>query len=125
MKIWDSGIFIALADAADPYHKRASELVKGENIMMIDAVFQETLMFAYRKMGFETALKLAQVMSEQGEIADLGKPERMKAIELMEKHKQLSFTDALQVVYLEQFKIREITSFDSDFNLIPEIKRIY
>ena len=44
-------------------------------------------------------------------------------VSLMEKY-NLDFDDSLQIAYMKAFGIREIVSFDSDFDKVTEIERV-
>jgi len=49
--------------------------------------------------------------------------DRLAAIKVMEEHK-LTFDDAISIIALKALGIKEIVSFDSDFDGLPGIKRI-
>lgn len=49
--------------------------------------------------------------------------DRLAAIKIMQEY-NLTFDDAINVIALKALNIKEIVSFDRDFNKIPEIKRL-
>lgn len=49
--------------------------------------------------------------------------ERLSTIKIMKKH-NLSFDDAINTIALKALKIKEIVSYDKDFDKPPGIKRI-
>ena len=48
----------------------------------------------------------------------------MLAYEVFRKYPALSFTDATSVAYMLDSGIREIYSFDRDFDTVPKITRL-
>ena len=48
----------------------------------------------------------------------------LRALELYAQHRALDFEDALSVAHMEQRSIREILSYDRDFDRIPSVTRL-
>lgn len=130
--IFDSGVLIGSQDAKDQYAVQASEILKyfkNKTILRIyitDYVLVETVNFLLKRSGFEKARIMLDFLLNTEDIeiiyTDNASMERIK--ELFNKYKNLSITDCSLVVLAEKFKIKEIFSFDKNFDSVKGIKRL-
>ena len=126
MKLFDTGVFIALFRTSDGYHKQAEELVRESKIVMTDFVFFETIEFLRRKFGSREAVKVGRklLLEFDVEIIQTDMTQKTRAIDIMATYPGLSLYDALSVAVLEGFDEKIIVSFDHDFDLVKGITRI-
>jgi len=130
--IFDSGVLIGSQDAKDQYAVQASEILKyfkNKTVLRIyitDYVLVETVNFLLKRSGFEKARIMLDFLLNTEDIeiiyTDNASMERIK--ELFNKYKNLSITDCSLVVLAEKFKIKEIFSFDKNFDSVKGIKRL-
>ncbi len=126
MKLVDSGVLIGLMRESDGYHAAAEKLLRNHpGAEVTDVVFFEALEFIRKRDGGKKAsavgrniLKYSRGLLETGELMT------GRALELLDKYSHLSLCDATSIALLEQYKEREILSFDSDFDMVPGIRRI-
>ncbi|MGC9114351.1 MAG: type II toxin-antitoxin system VapC family toxin [Candidatus Micrarchaeia archaeon] len=128
----DTSFFIAVYREGDENHARATELMAqvkkyaNELITTTDHVVDETVTFIARREGNKRGSTIAKTMLATKELKVLQPSQKqlLEAAELMEKSGRVSFCDALTVVLMKANKIKQIYSFDSDFDFIDDVKRI-
>jgi len=126
----DSGVLIAIYRNGDEYHERAVELAKeheSENKVCTTGVFQEVIEYIRRADGNSKAAQIAgeMLVTQRLDVEPPDKQELIRAIEVMRQTKELSFCDALTASMAQSRGIKHILSFDSDFDRLPAITRIY
>ena len=130
----DSTFFIGLLRTQDQFHPRALELIRsfdnaGERLIFTPHVLSEVTTFIKKRDGAKTARKkgLELLASPQIEVFIETKELLENALELMGKYETetFSFCDALSAAAMREVGIKNIVSFDSDFDLIKNIERIY
>lgn len=126
----DSSYYIAHLFSSDENYNRAGELVKeieSETILLTDHVLDEILTFVIKhkgnKAGFEVGKRLLN--SENIELIISSENDIKSTLELLKGFEGLSFTDTLSVHIMKKEKIKRILSFDSDFDRITGIERLY
>lgn len=106
----DTGVFVALRNADDELHLKSKELMR----KALKAEFGKIYTSDYI---IDEAVTLALVRTRRLELAiDIGK---FKSFE----DKPLSFTDCTTLAHMEKARIKQIISFDSDFDGL--VQRIY
>ena len=127
MKIADSSFLIALFDKYDQYHSQAKELQKvNPNIAITSAILWETVEYFIRKEGNKSGTDAGKrIFDSRIPILETDLTVYKNSLDVMEKYAQLSYCDAISVVALSGFKEKQIISFDSDFDLVPGIERIF
>ena len=128
----DTGIFVALRNAADKYHRRAKELMKRAMqaefgaIYTSDYVVDEAITTALaRTKRLEMAIDVGEYILSSPRIKKLRVSEeafdaaweRFKSME-----KPMSFTDCTSLALMEEMGIENIASLDSGFDGL--VKRI-
>jgi len=129
--IFDAGIWIAAKSSKDQYRKLALPLLdsfsKKEigNIHITDYVINESVNFLLKKERFEVAFDLLQYVLSTDRVKIRYVDEIMlnRIKELFEKYKDLSVTDCSLLALSEELKIKEIFSFDDDFDKVNGLER--
>ena len=129
--ILDSGIFIATQYKDDFYSERAMSILKGfkegkiSEIYINNYVLLEVVNFLLRKAFFDRANKAYEFLTKTDNIKLVYVDEVMdgRIKELFEKYKDLSLTDCSLIVLSENYKIKNLFSFDSGFDKVKNIIR--
>ena len=127
MIVLDTDVLIAFFRKEDQNYQRAVELIKSidEEAVITIITLSEFLTFIKKRDG---GLK-AKEKWENLKDADIKVLDINEFIEdiiyLIEKYQGLSFGDASSIVIMKRFSIGRIYSFDSDFDLVQGIQRIY
>ncbi len=133
MKLIDSTIIIAAANENDQWHAGGKiimdDLWNGNHgkVLMTDYVLSETITETGARLGGKTARKVYLALTNTSfiEIVYVTQPllERTMFTHLKYDGK-LSLADAVSVQLMIERQIKEILSFDSDFDRVDGIKRI-
>ena len=128
--IVDSGVFIGAKYPRDQHHEEALKIlenfIEGEikRIYITDYVLTETVSFLLSKAGFNIADGAFDYLTETEGI-EIIKVEDFATIKsLFKKYKKLSITDCSLVALGEKLKIKEIFSFDRNFESVKGIIRL-
>ena len=127
----DSVVWIALKYDRDQWHPHALKLKdrisKVKKIFITDFIVIESYNFLLRKVSSETAQDTLNVFlnSEKIEILYNDAISILASQQILFNNPKLSLTDANIVFYSLLQKDFEILSFDSVFDKVPEIKRIF
>lgn len=130
MRMIDSGVLYALFKESDEFHSRAVELVKecsGESFLCPVTVLQEVVELLRRTNGAEAACIALTKISHSGQIM-LAFPEVEEldaSVQVMRKFKQMSFCDALTVSIAAARGVKQVVSFDRDFDSVKGLKRVH
>lgn len=129
MRMIDAGILYALAQESDLYHQRAIELAKeySDQVLVLTLpVLQEVAELMRRKSGNEAAFTVVErVLNASGVLLAFPTVEELKvAASVFRKNRELSFCDAVSATIAEKRGIREILSFDSDFDSFKNLRRL-
>lgn len=116
----DAGPLIALFDADDNHHKKASSFFKKYNFSFIStlAVFAEVSHML--DFSINAQQDFYEWVTQKGVIiSDINQHDMPRIAELTKKYSDLpmDFADATLVVAAEKSGIREIVSLDSDFDV--------
>ena len=128
--IIDSSIFIAATRVGDECHQRGMEILTslsltGETLYVTDHILGEVTTFLVRKNGGKTAALVGSNMVENYKVIFHDPVEVSEVLGIVEKYDVLSYCDALSVIKMKKLKIEKIASFDSGFDKIHGIKRIF
>ena len=131
--ILDTSFLIALNSAKDINHNDSqalkSRLEDKEfgQVYISDYIFDEFVTFLMAK-SFPVAYikKMGDSLLGEGSIKLLKIDVNifMQSWELFKKSNKLSFTDCTTIVLAKEFGIKNVASFDSDFDKIPHIKKL-
>ena len=128
MILLDTAYLVALVRKNDANHERADELAKGfeEKTIISGWVFSETANYLIRKDGSTKVLPVLRHIRASDAIFVAPSDEDIKpALDLIEKYDHLSFTDASNVIVMQRLNIKKIASFDSDFDRVIGVQRIF
>lgn len=127
MILIDTSFLIAQVWEKDDNHKRALELVGTfERTAITTGVLSEFATLYKRKSGGARAAHAArQIMRSDCLILTVSHDDLMPALEIVEKYGNISFCDAESIIIMKRLGIKEIASFDSDFDRVPSIKRVF
>ena len=125
----DSSYYIAIADARDQWHKKALELSEyiETNISVVSSfIISEVVTEIGRRSGGKVAYNLYNYFTDNCKIIYIDRDLLSESMEIVLKYDgTLSLADAASVAIMDNMKIGEIVSFDSDFDKVDFINRIY
>lgn len=131
--ILDTSFLIALNNARDINHNSAqsvkSRLKEREfgPCYVSDYIFDEFVTFLMAKSLYLNKIREvgdALLAEESIKFLRISEDLFLQSWEFFKKHNNLSFTDCTTVILAKEFGIKNIASFDSDFDRINSIKRI-
>lgn len=127
MFLLDASILISYFRENDENHKRAVELMQqlNDSCLITTLILSETITFIKKRDGSAKAKKIWKIIS----VSDIGivdvKDYIEKIMYYVEKYQKLSFADAGNAAVMIEMGIVKIVSFDSDFDFVEGIERIY
>jgi hypothetical protein len=130
----DTGIFIALRNADDEKHQRSKELMKKAlkadygRIYTSDYIIDEAVTTALvRTRRHDLATDIGKYIIESPRITKLWTTKEIFELAWQKiktlKDKPLSFTDCTTLAHIQKNQIKQILSFDSDFDGL--VQRVY
>ncbi len=132
MLVADTTFFIALFRKDDGMHERALVLERamdkrGDMMLLTTHVVDETAAYVFRRDGSENAYEVAKTLltAKNVSIESVDRMELANAAEIMRKYKRLNLCDSLSVELTGKYGIKEILSFDEDFDHVEKIKRLH
>jgi predicted nucleic acid-binding protein len=124
----DSSFFIGLVDKRDSWHSRALK-VKGrlrDELVISDLIISESVTMVGYRAGGEAGKTLYNFFKDNCRIEYVTEDVLEDAMNLYQKFDgKLSVADAASVIIMKRGKIKGIISFDSDFDKIKGIQRIF
>ncbi len=124
----DSSFFIALANSRDRWHGRAEEIARGlpEGKLVTELVIAESVTSIGALGGGKAGTEVYEAITENCEVVFVGERLLMDSMEVYLKcDGTLSVADAASVAIMCERGIKEIVSFDADFDKVKEISRIH
>ncbi|KAF5415736.1 MAG: hypothetical protein C5S48_04975 [Candidatus Methanogaster sp.] len=125
----DSSYYIAIVDTRDQWHKKSLELSEHieNNISVVSSfIISEVVTEIGRRSGGKVAYALYNYFTDNCEIVYIDRYLLSESMEIILKYDgTLSLADAASVAIMDTMKISEIISFDSDFDKVDFINRIY
>lgn len=113
----------------DQWHQNAGEIlpiIKNEEKIISELILSESVTLIGSLFGVKTGLKLFNYILDNHEIHYLDKNLIFDAMEIFLKYNgTLSFADSVSVQIMKDLQIEKIVSFDSDFDKVKKIMRIY
>ncbi|MBI4360980.1 PIN domain-containing protein [Candidatus Micrarchaeota archaeon] len=132
MKTADASLFIALFRKSDAHHDRAKELIEdivkdNERLVVTTHVIEEAVTYLFSRDGPQAAHEGLQAFLNAKNIAieSVSVQDLEAAGKLMKKYGRFSLSDALSVHATNKRGLREILSFDSDFDHVERIQRVH
>ncbi|MDL2246789.1 type II toxin-antitoxin system VapC family toxin [Methanobrevibacter sp. OttesenSCG-928-K11] len=123
----DSSYLIAILINNDYHHKRALKLADKvtEKRIINNTVLTETLN-SFTKCGGKLAKELFEMINETHEIQYLTRKDYQNTIDTYLFYgSSINYSDCTMLETMKKLNINKILSFDSDFDKIKGIKRIY
>ena len=129
MILVDSSVFIALADRRDQWHPAAKNLVPSiaeETIIVSNLIIAEAVTVVGRRSGGKAGERLFHYFSDNCEIIFADEKILNGSLPVFLRYDgTLSVSDAVSVHIMEIKHIERILSFDSDFDKVDTITRVY
>ena len=117
----DTSAFYALADTADPNHKRAKThfqqaLDAGEELLVHNYILAESVALLQNRLGLDQALQFLRE-SENFHIHWITRQDHKKGVELLNKRRRrgLSLVDCVSFVVMRRYRVKKALAFDADF----------
>jgi len=124
----DSNFFIALINENDQWNKRAVEIlkqIKDEDKIVADVVILESITMIGKLFGGEIAKALYDNIKDNYSIHTTTHLYNKAMKSYLKYDGVLSLTDMLIIEYMKDIEVNELVSFDSEFDNVEGIKRIY
>lgn len=126
----DTSFFVALADSKDDWYKDAvrikeSDTVK-QTLVVSNFIISEALTSIGKRKGGKVADNLFKYFIDNCKIIYVAEEEFTSAEQVfLDYDGVLSMPDATSVILMKKNGIKEIISFDSDFDKVSGISRVY
>ena len=122
MNFVDTGIFLAIQDQSDQYHRSARQLwPKVQRLVTSNLVIAEFSTALARMMGYSFAAEATEeiYVSPRIEVWESTREDELEALRWMRKYadQQVSFTDCVSFALMRRHKIRTAFTFDRHFKL--------
>ena len=123
----DSSYYIAIADTKDQWHKKSlelSEYIEINTSVVSSFIISEVVTEIGRRSGGKVAYNLYNYFTDNCKIIYINRDLLSESMEIVLKYDgTLSLADAASVTIMDNMKIGEIISFDSDFDKVDFINR--
>ena len=131
MQFIDTVTLLAAFFPDEKHHAKAKKIVEAitdgnaKNVVYSDYILDELLTLARAKKGTEASKNILEEIPDS-EITQLKIEQKHLAVafEIFKKYGKLSFTDCTTVALMLDLGIKEIYSFDRDFDSVPRIIRL-
>ena len=125
----DASFIIALADTDDQYHEKALEILPslGSKRVISDLVVSESVTAVGGRLGVKAAREVFENLLYDSMTRTIFGSKRLheRSMSVFTKYGgRLSFADSVSVRLMYDQKIREIVSFDSDFDRVDHVSRV-
>ena len=125
----DSSYLIGLIIDNDQHHTKADELkpyLKNEKKLINNTVLVETLNSIKKTNHSIDTDEIINSISKLDYINFLTKNDYFKSLELFNYYNQsINYSDCMMLYTMQQYSLNTIVSFDSDFDKVSTINRIY
>ena len=125
----DSSYFIAIVDKKDQWHKKAlklSDYFKNKSVVVSSFIISEVITEIGKRSGGKVGYNLYNYFEDSCDIVHIDKDLLAESMEVFLKYDgTLSLADASSIVVMDMLIIKEIVSFDSDFDKVSHVCRIY
>jgi uncharacterized protein len=123
----DTSFFVGLVDSRDQWHSKATRLAEGlpQGFVVSDLVVAESITIIGARSGGKPALALYEYFRDACEIRFVDSKLLDRAMQVHLKFDgELSLADCVSVALMEGLGLKEIASFDSDFDRVKGLVRI-
>ena len=125
----DSSYFIAIVDKRDQWHKKALKLsdnFKNKSVVVSSFIISEVITEIGKRSGGKAGYNLYNYFEDSCDIVHIDKDRLAESMKVFLKYDgTLSLADASSIVVMDMLRIKEIVSFDSDFDKVSHVCRIY
>ena len=125
----DSSYYIAIADAKDQWHGKVIELsdhIENDLNVVSSFIISEVITEIVRRSGGKAAYNMYNYFTDNCEIIYIDRDLFVESMGIVLKYDgTLSLADAASIAIMDNMKISEIASFDSDFDKVGFINRIH
>jgi len=125
----DSSYYIAIADTKDQWHKKSlelSEYIENSISVVSSFIISEVVTEIGRRSGGKVAYNLYNYFTDNCKIIYIDRDLLSESMEIVLKYDgTLSLADAASIAIMDNMKIGEIISYDSDFDKVDFIRRIH
>lgn len=125
----DSSYFIAIVDKRDQWHKKSLKLsnyFKNKSVVVSSFIISEVITEIGKRSGGKAGYNLYNYFEDSCDIVHIDKDRLAESMEVFLKYDgTLSLADASSIVVMDMLRIKEIVSFDSDFDKVSHLCRIY
>lgn len=125
----DASFFIAALNKKDKWHKNAGEIlpiIKKEEKITSQLILSEAVTLTGSLFGGKKGVTIFNYILDNHEVIYPDKNLSFRAMETFLKYDgTLSFADSVSIEIMSDLGIEKIVSFDSDFDKINGINRIY
>lgn len=128
MILVDSSYIIALINDRDKNHNRAKELfedISKEKKLIPLLMLSEAVTTVNSRKGPELSKLLFDVLCDDFKVYYPNQEEISKSMDCVIKYKSLSLADCFAVYLMRKLNITRIYSFDSDFDKVDGIVRVF
>jgi predicted nucleic acid-binding protein len=123
----DSSFFVALAYKRDRWHRRAVELAERllDKKLVTELVISESVTIIGALGGGKAGVDIYEFITGNCEVTFVDKELLESVIPVYLKYDgTLSISDAISIEIMRRRGIKEMVSFDADFDRVPSISRI-
>ena len=125
----DSSYYIAITDTKDQWHKKSLELfeyIETNSNVVSSYIISEVVTEIGRRSGGKVAYNVYNYFTDNCEIIYIDRDLLVESMSIFLKYDgTLSLADAASIAIMDNMKIGEIVSFDSDFDKVNFINRIH
>ena len=125
----DSSFFIALVDRKDQWHPAAKAILPvlaNETILISDLIIAESVSIIGRRSGGKAGEQLYNYFMDNCDLVVMDEKILKGGMSVFLRYDgTLSVSDAVSVFIMKKKNINRILSFDSDFDKVEGIARIY
>jgi predicted nucleic acid-binding protein len=125
----DSSYYIAIADTKDQWYEKSlelSEYIEINTNVVSSFIISEVITEIGRRSGGKVAYNLYNYFTDNCKIIYIDRDLLVESMGIFLRYDgALSLADAASIVIMDNMKISEIVSFDSDFDKVDFINRIH
>ena len=121
----DTGVWLALLDAADPLHARARKTIeehRSYSFLSSDRVLSETVTLLRRELGPKVATDFGREFLEgrTGQLIQVQRADWLRGLEIIDRYgeEKVSAADATSIAAIRRLDVEKVASFDKHFKLI-------
>ncbi len=127
----DTSALYSFFFSGEKNHLRAKEIIQkqlsqNKAVYYSDYVLDEFLTLSRKRKGGKTSNQLLEyLLGSQLKLIYTTKENILAGLEIFQKYENLSFTDSASIAIMLEKGLKEICSFDKDFDSVPKIVRIH